>query len=92
MANENVFGKCRKMQDYELCMNRRLCDSTDYTPKCESILDTAYCDFYQTSQRCGKCVPPGPFVEAEDDGGLKTPTTTTTTMPTTTMPAPTTTD
>ena len=77
MADENVVGQCQKMQGYELCANKRLCDSKDYTPKCDSILDVAYCDFYQSSHRCGDCVPPGPLVEAEDDGGSKTPTTTT---------------
>jgi hypothetical protein len=87
MTNENLYGRCEKMEGYELCMSRMLCDSPDYTPKCESILDTAYCDFYQKSHRCGDCVPPGPFVEAEDDGGIKTPTTTT---PTTTTPSTTT--
>ena len=81
MADENAVGECKPMQGYELCMNKMLCDSTNYTPKCESILDTAYCDFYQSNHRCGACVSPGPFVEAEADGGLKTPTTTT---PTTT--------
>ena len=77
MADENVLGSCQKMQGYVLCANKMLCDSPNYTPKCDSILDVAYCDFYQSSHRCGDCVPPGPLAEAEDDGGSKTPTTTT---------------
>lgn len=75
MSNANNTGRCEAMQKYELCKNTTPCGSADYSPKCESILDGATCDFYQSSHRC-RCIPPGPLVEAEGDGGLKTPTTT----------------
>lgn len=75
MSNSNTLGKCELMEKYEPCMNVTLCGSADYSPKCDTINETAYCDWYQTSLRC-RCEGPGPFVEGDDDGGLKTPTTT----------------
>lgn len=87
MLNENELGQCKAMEQYKVCKSMTLCGSADYTPKCETINETAYCDWLQTSVRC-KCEGPGPFVEGEADGGdLKTPTTTTptTATPTTTQ-------
>ncbi len=89
MVNANELGKCRAMEQYEPCKNIMLCGSSDYSPKCETINETAYCDWLQSSLRC-RCDGPGPFVEGEEGGDdVKTPTTTTptTTTPTTTTPA-----
>lgn len=80
MLHENKLGKCRTMEQYEPCKGITLCGSYDYSPKCETVNETAYCDWLQPSLRC-KCEGPGPFVEGEADGDVKTPTTTT---PTTT--------
>ena len=74
MLNPENVGKCRAMEQYKPCMNIMPCDSADFSPKCPSVLDAAYCDWYQTSLRC-ECVPPGPFVEGGDNAGEKTPTT-----------------
>ena len=74
MLKPSELGKCAAMEQYKPCMNIRPCDSADFSPKCGSILDAAYCDWYQTSLRC-ECVPPGPLVEGGDDADVKTPTT-----------------
>ena len=76
MLKPGKLGTCAAMEQYEPCKGIMLCDSADYSPKCPSILDVAYCDWYQTSLRSGDCVSPGPFVEGGDDGDVKTPTTT----------------
>ena len=76
MLKASNLGECAAMEQYKPCMNVMLCGSADYAPKCPSILDVAYCDWVQTSLRCGDCVSPGPFVEGGDDAGVKTPTTT----------------
>jgi hypothetical protein len=70
------LGKCADMSQYEPCMNITLCGSADYSPKCETVNETAYCDWHQTSLRC-RCDKPGPFIEGDADGNdVKTPTTT----------------
>ncbi len=86
MLNENELGTCRAMEQYKECKSITLCGSADYSPKCETINETAYCDWLHTSVRC-KCEGPGPFVEGDADGDdLKTPTSTTpTSTPTTTQ-------
>ena len=76
MLKASNLGECAAMEQYKPCMNVMLCGSADYAPKCPSILDVAYCDWVQTSLRCGDCVSPGPFVEGGDDADVKTPTTT----------------
>ena len=75
MPKPSELGTCEAMAQYEPCMSIMPCGSADHAPKCPSILDAAYCDWYQTSLRC-ECVSPGPFVEGGDDGDVKTPTTT----------------
>ncbi len=78
MLDANEIGTCEVMEQYKPCMTMTLCGSWDYSPKCETVNETAYCDWLQTSLRC-KCKKPGPFtpVEGEPDGGdVKTPTTT----------------
>ncbi len=78
MLDANEVGKCEVMAKYEPCMTMTLCGSADYAPKCETVNETAYCDWLQTSLRC-KCKKPGPFTPVEgepDDGDVKTPTTT----------------
>lgn len=75
MVNPLVTGTCEVMDKYEECMTQVLCDS-QYAPRCETINETAYCDWLNTGKRC-RCEKPGPFVEGEGDGGdVKTPTTT----------------
>ena len=77
MLNPNEIGRCEVMEQYKECMNITLCGS-NYSPRCETINETAYCDSFQTSKRC-RCDKPGPFtpIEGEADGGeVKTPTTT----------------
>lgn len=77
MQNPHELGKCRAMEQYQPCMSITLCDS-QYSPKCETANETAYCDWLQTTKRC-RCDKPGPFtpVDGEADGGdVKTPTTT----------------
>lgn len=78
MLNPKELGTCEVMEKYEPCMNTTLCGSADYAPKCETINETAYCDWHQTSLRCW-CDKPGPFtpLAGEADGDdVKTPTTT----------------
>jgi hypothetical protein len=74
MLKPSELGKCEAMEQYKPCMNITPCSSADFSPKCPSVLDAAYCDWYQTSLRC-KCESPGPFVEGGDDADVKTPTT-----------------
>ena len=84
MLHPNELGKCQAMEQYKPCKSIMLCGSSDYTPKCETVNETAYCDWLQSSLRC-KCEGPGPFVGGEADGDdLKTPTTGTPAPPTTT--------
>ena len=86
MLNENELGTCRAMEQYKECKSITLCGSADFSPKCDTINETAYCDWLHTSVRC-KCEGPGPFVEGDADGDLKTPTSTTpTSTPTTATP------
>ena len=77
MLHPEKLGECAAMALYEPCMNITPCDS-QYSPKCETANETAYCDVFQTGKRC-QCDKPGPFtpVDGEPDGGdVKTPTTT----------------
>ena len=75
MVNPHATGKCETMDKYKECMTTTLCDS-QYAPRCETINETAYCDWLNTGKRCW-CDKPGPFVEGEGDAGeVKTPTTT----------------
>ncbi len=81
MANPKMTGKCEATEKYQPCMNATPCGSSDYAPKCETVNETAYCDWFQTSLRCW-CDKPGPFTplageaEAADGDEVKTPTTT----------------
>lgn len=75
MSHPHKTGKCAAMDKYEECMNTVLCGS-QYSPRCETVNETAYCDRLNDWKLC-RCDKPGPFVEGEGDGGdVKTPTTT----------------
>ncbi len=77
MVNPHATGKCEAMDKYEECMTIVLCDS-QYAPRCDTVNETAYCDWLHTGKRC-RCDKPGPFtpIDGEGDGGdVKTPTTT----------------
>lgn len=76
IGNPHATGKCEAMEKYKECMNTVLCDS-QYSPRCETINETAYCDWLNIGKRC-RCEKPGPFtpIAGEGDGGeVETPTT-----------------
>ena len=77
MLNPNMTGKCAAMAQYKECAMTVPCDS-QFSPKCETANESAFCDSLKTTLRC-RCEKPGPFtppVEGGDDGDVKTPTTT----------------
>jgi len=77
MVDPHATGKCEAMEEYKECMVTVPCDS-QFSPKCETANETAFCDSLKTTKRC-RCEKPGPFtpVDGEGDAGdVKTPTTT----------------